>query len=303
MKKYIAIVGPTASGKTSLSIELAKVLKTEIISADSRQIYKDIPISTATPSLEERGGISHYFLEEIELDRHYNAGEYGREARKKIADIFAKGKIPIVVGGSGLYLQALIDGFFEENIKDEEIKRELRAELDKYGKDFMYEKLKKVDPESAEKMAPHYFRRVLRALEVFYASGKKISDLQKNNVKGDFEAVQFAIQLDRQILYDRINKRVDMMLKSGLIKEIENLKEKGYHYKTHNSLNTVGIKEVFKYFEGEYSYDEMVHYIKQNSRRFAKRQLTWFRRDGRIMWLNNEKGIEAMIKEILNFEY
>jgi tRNA dimethylallyltransferase len=149
-------------------------------------------------------------------------------------------------------------------------------------------------------MAPHYFRRVLRALEVYYASGKKISDLQKNNLKADFEAVQFGIHMDRGYLYERINKRVDLMLETGLIKEIELLRDKGYHYKTHNSLNTVGIKEVFKYFEGEFSYDEMVHYIKQNSRRFAKRQLTWFRRDERINWIESDIPTDKIVKEIIN---
>lgn len=298
MKKYIAIVGPTASGKTSLSIELAKVLETEIVSADSRQIYKGIPIATATPTLEERQGIKHYFLEEIELDHLYNAGEYGRDSRKIVEEIFEKGKVPIVVGGSGLYLQALIDGFFEQDVKDRDIRKKLNEEMALHGKEYLYDKLKEVDPESAEKMAPHYFRRVIRALEVYYASGRKISDLQKNNLKADFEAVQFGLMMDREYLYERINKRVDMMFESGLLREIETLKEKGYHYKAHNSLNTVGVKEVYKYFEAEYSYEEMIYHIKQNSRRFAKRQMTWFRRDERINWIEADNNSNAF--EIAN---
>lgn len=293
MKKYIAIIGPTASGKTSLSIELAKVLETEIVSADSRQIYKNIPISTATPSLKERQGIKHYFLEEIELDHLYNAGEYGRDSRIIVEEIFRKGKVPIVVGGSGLYLQALIDGFFEQDVKDRNIRIKLNEDLGKYGQDYLFEKLKEVDPESAAKMAPHYFRRVIRALEVYYASGKKISELQKNNLKSDFEAVQFGIMMDRKYLYERINRRVDMMFDEGLLREVQALKEKGFHYRTHNSLNTVGIKEVFMYLEGEYSYEEMISYIKQNTRRFAKRQMTWFRRDERINWLAADEYTSA----------
>ncbi|MBI5404464.1 MAG: tRNA (adenosine(37)-N6)-dimethylallyltransferase MiaA [Ignavibacteriae bacterium] len=293
MRKYIAITGPTASGKTSLAIELAKVLETEIVSADSRQIYKNIPIATATPSLKERQGIKHYFLEEIELDRLYNAGEYGRDARKIVENIFDKGKVPVVIGGSGLYLQALIDGFFEQDVKDREIRKKLNEEMAEHGKEYLFDKLKQVDPESAEKMAPHYFRRVIRALEVYYASGKKISELQKNNLKADFEAVQFGIMMDREYLYERINKRVDMMIEEGLVKEAEALKEKGFHPKTHNSLNTVGIKEVFMYFDGEYTYDEMIFHIKQNSRRFAKRQMTWFRRDERINWLEADENTDA----------
>lgn len=293
MRKYIAIIGPTASGKTSLSIELAKVLETEIVSADSRQIYKNIAIATATPSMKERQGIKHYFLEEIELDNLYNAGEYGRDSRIIVEKIFKKGKVPVVVGGSGLYLQALIDGFFEQDVKDREIRKKLNEEMAKHGKEFLYEKLKEVDPESAEKMAPHYFRRVIRALEVYYASGKKISELQKENIKADFEAVQFGIMMDRKYLYERINKRVDMMIEDGLLNEVRALKENGYHPKTHNSLNTVGIKEVFMYFDGEYTYDEMIFHIKQNSRRFAKRQLTWFRRDERINWLEADENTNA----------
>jgi len=293
MRKFIAIVGPTASGKTSLAIELAKVLETEIVSADSRQIYKNIPISTATPSLKERQGINHYFLEEIELDHLYNAGEYGRDSRLIIDKIFDKGKVPVVVGGSGLYLQALIDGFFEQDVKDRNIRIKLNEDLGKYGQEYLYDKLKEVDPESAAKMAPHYFRRVIRALEVYYASGKKISKLQKENIKPGFEAAQFGIMMDRKYLYERINQRVDKMFEDGLLNEVRTLKENGYHPNTHNSLNTVGIKEVFMHFDGEYTYDEMIFYIKQNSRRFAKRQMTWFRRDERINWLDADENTSA----------
>ena len=298
MKKYIAIVGPTSSGKTAISIELAKSLNAEVISADSRQIYKNIPISTATPTLEERQGIKHYFLEEIELENEYNAGDFGKEARVKIEEIFRKGKFPLVVGGSGLYIKSLIDGFFEEEIENKEIRKELYNEMEKFGKEYIYEKLKTVDEESASKMSSHFYRRVIRALEVFYVTGKKMSDLQKQNVQPDFEAVQFGLILDREYLYDRINKRVDEMIETGLLKEIEWLKDNGYHYKTHNSLNTVGIKEVFKYFEGEYTYEEMVNMIKQNSRRYAKRQMTWFRKDKRIIWVDVQIQRKKIISEI-----
>ncbi|MCX6164201.1 MAG: tRNA (adenosine(37)-N6)-dimethylallyltransferase MiaA [Ignavibacteriae bacterium] len=299
MKKYIAIVGPTASCKTAISIELAKALDAEIISADSRQIYKNIPISTATPTLDEMQDIKHYFLEEIELDREYNACDFGKDARIKIEEIFRKGKFPLVVGGSGLYIKSLIDGFFDEEMESKEIRKELYDELEKFGKEYLYQKLKNVDEESASKMSPHFYRRVIRALEVYYATGNKMSDLQKQNVKTDYETVQFGLMLDRKYLYDRINKRVDKMIEAGLIKEIEWLKNNGYHYKTNNSLNTVGIKEVFKYFEGEYTYAEMVNYIKQNSRRYAKRQMTWFRKDLRIIWIDGHNQTDIIVKEII----
>lgn len=299
MKKYIAIVGPTASGKTAVSIELAKILNAEIISADSRQIYKNIPISTATPSLEERKGINHYFLNEIELEMDFNAGEFGKQARIKIEEIFRKGKFPLVVGGSGLYLKSLIDGFFEEKTENKDIRKILYEEMEKLGKEFLYEKLKNVDPESAHKMSPRLYRRVIRALEVYYVTGKKMSDLQKQNIKSEFETAQFGLMLDREYLYERINKRVDDMLEKGLLNEIETLKKKGYHYSIQNSLNTVGIKEVFRYFEGEYSLNEMINYIKQNTRRYAKRQMTWFRKDKRINWINGNLKKEEIVNKIV----
>jgi len=300
-KKCIAIVGPTASGKTPVAIELARKLNSEIISADSRQVYKHIPIASAIPTMLERQGIKHYFLEELELDEKFNAGEFGRKGRVIIENIFSREKTPVIVGGSGLYIQSLIDGFFEEEIKDEEIRKKLFDDLEKYGKEFLYNKLIKVDLESAQKITPNFYRRVIRALEVYYVSGKKISDLHKEKPVIGFETVQIGIQLDRKILYERINNRVDEMILKGLIKEVEWLKDNGFHYSTHNSLNTVGIKEVFKYFEGEYTYDTMIEMIKQNTRRYAKRQLSWFRRDKRINWINiDNKTDVAEILKLMN---
>jgi tRNA dimethylallyltransferase len=293
--KCIAIVGPTASGKTAASIILAKELNAEIISADSRQIYKHIPVASAIPSIEERQGIKHYFLEELELDEEFNAGEFGKRGRKIINDIFSRGIIPVIVGGSGLYIKSLIDGFFDEEIKDEEIRKKLYNDFEKYGKEYLYNKLLEIDPESAIKMTPNYFRRIIRALEVFYVSGKKISELHKEKPEIEFETIQIGLQQDRKLLYERINNRVDEMLSNGLIEEVKWLKDNGYHYSTHNSLNTVGIKEVFKYFEDEYTYDKMLEMIKQNTRRYAKRQLTWFRKDKRINWMN-----KFDLNEILN---
>lgn len=288
--KCIAIVGATASGKTALSIRLAEFLNAEIISADSRQVYKHIPIASAIPSVEERKNIKHYFLEELELDEEFNAGEFGKKGREIIKEIFTKGKTPVIVGGSGLYIKSLIDGFFDEEIKDDEVRKKLYDELAKYGKEYLYNKLLEVDPESANKITPNFYRRVIRALEVYYISGRKISELHNEKPQIEFQTIQIGIQLDRNILYERINKRVDEMLKRGLIKEVQLLNDNGYNYTTHNSLNTVGIKEVFKYFEGEYNFEKMIEMIKQNTRRFAKRQLTWFRKDKRINWITYEQA-------------
>ena len=285
MKKVIAIAGPTASGKTQISIEIALKLNGIIISADSRQVYKHIPITSAVPSKEERKGIKHYFIEELEPDMDFNAGEFGKNGRKIIKNIFAKGKQPVICGGSGLYLKSLIDGFFEEDAKNKEIKDTLNEKLITKGKEYLYNELMKIDPVTASKITPDFSRRIIRALEVFYTSGKRMSELQKEKIDIDFETAQYGLEWERELLYERINKRVDNMIDNGLILEVKKLIENGFSYKTHNSLNTVGIKEVMKHLEGEYSFDEMVSLIKQNTRRFAKRQITWFKRDSRIKWI------------------
>ncbi len=288
-KKYddvLAIVGPTASGKTSLSIALARIINAEIISCDSRQVYKYIPIATCAPTATELKEAKHYFVNELKPEEEFNAGEFAKKARLRIREIQKRGKNVIIAGGSGLYLKALIDGFFEAEIEDKAIREKLNLALESKGAEYLYKELQKVDPESAEKMDSTKFRRVMRALEVYYGTGKKISELQRENVKPDFKCIQTGINYDREILYSRINKRVDDMLKSGLIDEVMNLQKKGYSYKTHNSLNTVGIKEVFRYLENEITRQEMTEQIKQNTRRYAKRQMTWFNKDKRINWMN-----------------
>lgn len=285
MKDVIAIVGPTASGKTKLSVELAKKINGEIVSADSRQVYLHIPVATSVPSPEDRKLIKHHFIEELNLEEEFNAGEYGKKARGIIEEILSRGKVPIITGGSGLYIRSLTDGFFEEEVKDKKIRAGLNEKLKEKGREFLYNELKEIDKIAAAAMLPTNIRRIIRALEIYYATGKKISDLQKNNVKTDFNIHQYGLMLDRKYLYERINNRVDEMLKEGLVEEVRNLWDKGYTYHIHNSLNTVGVKEVMRYFEGEYTYDEMVEMIKQNTRRYAKRQMTWFNKDKRINWV------------------
>jgi tRNA dimethylallyltransferase len=297
-----AIIGPTASGKTSLSLELARLLDAEIINCDSRQIYKHIQIATCAPTKQELKEVKHYFVNELELDEEFSAGEFAKRAKNRIKDIFKRKKKALIVGGSGLYLRALIDGFYEDEISDAEIRAELNHKLESKGREVLYKELMKVDPETAAKMDSGKTRRVIRALEVFYASGKKISDLQVVNVKPDFNTMQAGLMFRRPVLYKRINDRVDMMIKNGLLEEVKKLQEKGYSYKTHNSLNTVGIKEVFMYFEGALSMQEMTDLIKMNSRRYAKRQMTWFRKDKRVKWVNMEElqGNVGAISYILN---
>ncbi|MCY7361764.1 MAG: tRNA (adenosine(37)-N6)-dimethylallyltransferase MiaA, partial [Ignavibacteria bacterium] len=250
MKKVLTIVGPTASGKTSLSIEVAKKLNAEIISADSRQVYKHIPISTSYPSENDLKDIKHYFIGELELENDFNSGEFGKKGRDIIDEIFSGNKQPLIVGGSGLYVRSIIDGFFETEVKDIEIRNELYKKLEIHGEEYLYDELKKADELAASKIPAGKIRRVIRALEVYYTSGKKMSDFQKEKAEIKFDTIQTGLLLDRKYLYERINRRVDEMILSGLMNEISLLKENGYNYRTHNSLNTVGIKEVYKYFEG-----------------------------------------------------
>lgn len=303
MRKVLALVGPTASGKTSLGIETAKLLDGEIISADSRQIYKHINIAAAIPSPEERQGIPHHFMEELNLNEEFNAGDFGKKGREVVDDIFSRGKQPIIVGGSGLYIRSLIDGLFEEEVEDEEIREKLYDKLKLKGKEFMYNELKEIDKIAAATMIPANIRRVIRALEIYYATGKKISDLHKNKIKISFEAVQVGLNWERKILYERINIRVDEMLDAGLVDEVRELKNMGYDPKEYNSLNTVGIKEVFSYLDNEITQSNMIDLIKQNSRRYAKRQMTWFRQDKRINWvnLNESMDIKYIAGEVVSF--
>lgn len=285
MKKVFVLLGPTASGKTSLSLSLADKLNAEIISADSRQVYKHIQIATCAPMKEELGKTKHYFVNELELDVEFNAGTFANKSKDIIEDIFKRGKSVLVVGGSGLYIKSLIDGFFDEEIKDINIRAKLNGRLQSEGRDALYSELMSVDPETAVKMDSGKFRRVIRALEVYYATGKKMSELQENNIKPDFESVQVGLTFERDVLYSRINERVVGLIANGLIDEIISLREKGYSPITHNSLNTVGVKEVFRYLNNEISLDEMTESIKQNTRNYAKRQMTWFNADKRIQWV------------------
>ena len=300
-RKVLAIVGPTASGKTKLAIESAKHINGEIISADSRQIYKHIPVSTATPSIEERENIVHYYLQDLNLTEKFTAGEFGKSGRKKIDEIFENGKQPIICGGSGLYLRSLIDGFFEEEAGNEEIRAGLYQQLKEKGKEFIYNELVEIDKIAAATLLPANTRRVIRALEVYFATGKKMSELHQQKIEINFRTVQVGLFLERKLLYDRIEKRVDEMVENGLVDEVERLKSNGYNWRTYNSLNTVGIKEVFGYLEGELDHKGMVDLIKQNTRRYAKRQMTWFKADARILWLEvtEEKTNEELSKEAL----
>jgi len=291
LPKVLAIVGPTASGKTPLAIELAGMLDGEIVSADSRQVYKYLDIGTAKPPPSELNKIPHHFINMLDPDQDYSAGKFGIDAAKTIDDIARRKKLPILVGGSGLYVKAAIDGLFEGPGKDPEIREHLEQQWKEHGAEELIRKLRAVDPESAEKSDIHKPRRIIRALEVYYITGKPISQLHSEQERvHSFSTHQFALNWDREVLYAMINKRVDRMLKDGLVDEVKSLSQRGYGVHL-NALNTVGYKEVFEFLEGKIDSDTMGELIKRNTRRFAKRQLTWFRADKRIKWM--KAGSEA----------
>jgi tRNA dimethylallyltransferase len=298
--RVITIIGPTASGKTALALKLADKLKrkfrkdVEIISADSRQVYKHIPITTAQPVENELNHFKHHFISELELNEDFNAGEFGVKARHLIRKILLDEKIPLIAGGSGLYISSLVYGLFEldikssdeQKIKQKEVRKKLFIRIENEGLQPLAAELEKVDPVTLEQMGNITDRRIVRALETYYITGIPISVHRSRKIEIDFEPVQVGINWERDDLYSRINKRTDQMLKDGMIDEIRSLQEKGLHYSTVNALNTVGAKEVFDYLKGILKIEKMSDLIKQNTRRFAKRQLTWFRKDRNIAWIN-----------------
>lgn len=282
--KVIVIVGPTCSGKTALGLLLAERLGTEIISADSRQVYKYLDIGTAKPARSELKKIFHYFIDILKPDEPYNSSRFENEALEVIGELTGEGKVPIVAGGSGLYIKALIDGIFDAAGTDEDYREQLLQLKKEQGNEYLYEELLKVDSESALKMLPQNWKRVMRALEVYRISGKTIGELQREyKRKTDFNFVQYGLKWERSVLYKKIEDRVDRMFEEGLVEETKGLLDKGYD-KNLNSLNTVGYKEIISYLEGNITLEKASELIKRNTRRFAKRQTTWFGADKRITW-------------------
>ncbi|WP_456441240.1 tRNA (adenosine(37)-N6)-dimethylallyltransferase MiaA [Caldithrix abyssi] len=301
MKRVVHfIVGPTAIGKTFLSALLAEKIKVEIISADSRQIYRFMDIGTAKPEAEFRQRVTHHFIDICDPDEYYSAGLFGKEARTTIEGIFARGRVPLVVGGSGFYIKALVDGIFELDAKDEKIRQQLSERLERDGLRALYDDLKKIDSVYAAKISPNDRQRILRSLEVYFITGKPFSYFhQQKPEAADFKPVFWGLDMERKALYQRINERVDQMLAEGLLDEVKTLLEKGYSPQL-NALNTVGYKEAIAYLQNRLSYEEMAEQIKRNTRRYAKRQLTWFRADQRIQWtrVDSPQTLKKLAEEI-----
>lgn len=284
--KILAVVGATASGKTSLGVELAKKYNGEVISADSMQIYKGLDIASAKPTTEEMQGIPHYLIDFLDRDVSFSVSDYVKLANEKIKDIISREKLPIIVGGTGLYIDSLLNNVkFSEGGSDEVYREKLYTIAREKGNEYLYNILLETDPVSAETIHMNNLVRVIRALEVFHVTGRRFSELKAESrlIESPYDSLIIGLNFhDRQILYDRINKRVDEMLKMGLVDEAKNVWKAG-NQKT--ASNAIGYKELIPYFENTMTISECVDRIKQETRRYAKRQLTWFRKNTRIQWI------------------
>ena len=290
----IVIVGPTGSGKTSLAVTLARHYSAPIISTDSRQFYRGLPIGTAQPTAEELSLAEHHFIADREVDDDFNSGRYEQEALARLDELFKRHDVVVAVGGSGLYIQALCEGMDNLPEANEELRQSLKQRLESEGIEPLFEELRRLDPAYAEVVDRHNPARIMRALEVCIMSGKPYSHQRKGErQQRPFRIVKIGTDLPRDVLYERINLRVDMMISEGLEAEARAMLPK----RELNSLQTVGYREMFDYFDGRCSLDEAIELIKRNSRRYAKRQLTWFRRDAEIAWFSPH-DIEPIISHI-----
>ena len=292
----IVICGPTASGKTKLGIEVANKINGEIISADSMQIYKDMDIGTAKPTIEERKQAVHHLIDFIEPDKRYSVSDFKKDATNEIKNILKKNKTPIIVGGTGLYINSLI-----YNIEYNEIKVDLnyRKKLNELDNETLYKKAMEIDEEATKKISINDKKRIIRILEIYKSTGKNKTELEKESRKEpEFNYKIFVLSMDREILYDRINKRVDKMINDGLIDEVKKLIEKYKQFPT--AMQGLGYKEVKYYLDGNYTKEEMIEKVKQETRKYAKRQLTWFRSYKDAIWLNasNKDNADIVINSI-----
>ena len=295
LKKLIVIGGPTASGKTSLAIDLALKLNTEIISADSRQFYKELNIGVARPSVEELNAVTHHFIAHRSVEEEYSAGQFSRDALVKINELFQKKDDVVLVGGSGLFINAVTKGFHEDVKDDGVIREELELLFKNEGLEGLQAKLKAIDQEAYEIIDIQNPQRLQRAIERVLLSGKTHNELRQSDLEErQFEVLEFAIDWPREELYNRINDRVDIMMESGLLNEVKSVLK----YKDLNALKTVGYKEIVEYLEGECSLEEAVEKIKQNTRRYAKRQLTWFRNKTGTIWVDPSNSLNDSLRII-----
>ncbi len=301
-RPLVILTGPTAVGKTALSIALAKAIGGEIISADSMQVYRHMDIGSAKITPEEMEGIHHYLIDVLEPDQEFNVVVFQELAKQAAAEIYSRGHIPIVAGGTGFYIQALVyDIDFTENDEDTAFRRTLEEQAKREGAEALYERLRAVDPESCESIHAHNIKRVIRAIEFYEKTGKKISEHNREQRQNDspYNFAYFVLNDDRERIYERINGRVDLMMAQGLVEEVRALRESGCR-KEMVSMQGLGYKELLSYLEGETSMEEAVYLIKRDTRHFAKRQLTWFRREKEVIWVD-KTVFDHDSQKILNF--
>lgn len=299
-EKVVVICGPTASGKTALSIELAKKINGEIVSCDSMQIYKEMDIGTAKTTKEEMQGIKHHMLDIISPEERYSVADYKKEAKNAIREILKKGKTPIVVGGTGLYVDSLIYEIEYPNIEfDEEYRKKLEIQVEKEGLENLYEQAKKIDPEAIKKISQNDKKRIIRILEIYHATGynKTEQERKSREKEPEFDYKVYGLNMPREKLYKRIDLRVDIMIKQGLIEEVEKIYKKYSKFPT--AMQGLGYKEVVEYLNNNLTKEEMIEKIKQETRRYAKRQMTWFRKNKQTIWLDTENTVQNNLQIIL----
>lgn len=293
-KPLIILTGPTAVGKTKLSIALAKTINGEIISADSMQVYRGMDIGTAKITPEEMQGVKHYLIDEFSPEEEFNVVKFKECAMNYVEQIYAKGKIPIVVGGTGFYIQALLyDIQFDKTEENHSYRGELEELAAEKGATYLHEKLKEIDPKSAEAIHANNVKKVIRAIEFYHQNGYPISEHNEEQRQNEspFQYAYFVLNNERSVLYERIDQRVDLMMKEGLIDEVQKLYDEGYDLSL-VSMQGLGYKEIIRYFEGEISLEEAVYTIKRDTRHFAKRQLTWFKRERDVIWVDKQEFAE-----------
>ncbi len=299
-EKVVVICGPTASGKTALSIELAKKINGEIVSSDSMQIYKEMDIGTAKTTKEEMQGIKHYMIDIISPEKRYSVADYKKEAKEAIREIIKKGKTPIVVGGTGLYVDSLIYEIEYPNIEfDEEYRKKLEIQAEKEGLENLYEQAKRIDPEAIKKISQNDKKRIIRILEIYHATGynKTEQERKSREKEPEFDYKVYGLNMPREKLYKRIDLRVDIMIKQGLIEEVEKIYKKYSEFPT--AMQGLGYKEVVEYLKNNLTKEEMIEKIKQETRRYAKRQMTWFRKNKQTIWLDTENTVQNNLQIIL----
>jgi tRNA dimethylallyltransferase len=303
--RVVVICGPTALGKTSVAIRMAHIFDGEIVGADSMQIYKSMDIGTAKPTAEEQAGVKHHLIDIINPDEGFDARQYAAMAREKVEELYHRNKIPFAVGGTGFYIKALLHGLFEIEATGENCRDGLNKEAQIHGAAFLYERLCRQDPEAAKKIHPNDTYRIIRALEVHAVTGKTLSGFHQTHGFKDrpFAVLKIGLHIHREMLYDRINQRADVMINNGLLDEVKRLLSMGYSPEL-KSMQSIGYRHMVDFIEGDCSWEETVRTIKRDTRRYAKRQLTWFRADPEVIWKSPDalQEIKALIKQFLEKE-